>query len=270
MTAACLPLPNITPTTYNTSQLFTDLFAALPSYFQNAEEAFGRVRVLKLDAFGEPKVLANGDLDERWFVEHKGTGQLHLDEPAYILAVKCALIFIGTPFYTFGHIAWNCYQMLRCIAVVAYNAVHASREFIDRERLFDATRAFHAEIKPLPRLLMERLCAILKAPLYGLGLGLAALSGIIRPLHGRHCVALIEKAWHHGASYKDNVWKDILAQEQYTCNSLTGCLEGWKSFSRGMHMGNELFVAWCFLERNNRANVRVLEEAPLKSYFDGV
>src|SRR5271154_4908507 len=102
--------------------------------------------------------------------------------------------------------------MLRCIGIVAYNAFHAPRPDIGMERFFDAVRAFHEEIKPLPSLVMERFFAILKAPLYGLALGLAALSGIIRPLQGRHCVALIEKAWHHGASYTDTVWKDIAAQ----------------------------------------------------------
>jgi hypothetical protein len=260
----------MTPVTYTSSELFTDLFAALPTYFQSDEETFSRVYALKLDDAGEARLLKNGDPDERWFVEHKETGQLHIDEPAYILAVKCAAIFIVTPLYTVGHVAWNCYQMVRCIIAVSYNAFHALRADVGMERFFDAMRAFNEEINPLPNLLMERLFAILKSPLYGVALGLAALSGIIRPLQGRHCVALIEKAWHHGASYKDNVWKDIEAQGEQSCDSLSGCMTACQAISRAVHMGNEFFLALCFLERGNRENVRVLEEAPLRPFFDGV
>src|SRR5580700_6710221 len=94
-------LPRIPVSKYPISQLFNDMRESLPSYLQSADETFDIAVVNKLSEEGLLRTirrenLATGREDvlgPRFsYIENKRTGQLYLKEPAYIMAVKCALI----------------------------------------------------------------------------------------------------------------------------------------------------------------------------------
>ncbi len=174
------------------------------------------------------------------YIENIKTGQIYYDESAFTLMVKCTAIFFAAPFFTLGVMLWNVHQIFRSIKFIAHNVFHAARGDFVLGRYFDAAQILDREIKHFPGILKERIFEIIKAPLYGLGLQLAALSGIIRPFHGRQFVSLIDKSWHNGATYKDDIWRVILRHKEID----SACWED-------MHGGKEMFLAYCFQERGN-------------------
>jgi hypothetical protein len=273
-----LTLPHIMPSSYPIAQLVKDLSSELPYYFDKCEATFRRVHVKKFDEFGNERVITFTNLDTGEvrklgpvfdYVENIRTGQIYFDDKEntrFVLAVKCMLVFFCAPFYTLGAMLWNAHQILRSIGIVARNVFHAAREDFAYERFFDATRLLYREIKPFPKIVKDRCWEIVKAPIYGVCVQIAALSGMIRPLHGRQYIGMILKAWHHGASYKESVFKELVKEKNMD----------WNFFWNEIHSGKEFFLAHCFLERgiikegdpNRDPNIQVLDyDDALQPYF---
>jgi hypothetical protein len=268
---AIAALPHINPTSYPIFQLFKDLSAELPSYFKRTDETFCRVYVNKLDEQGNPRIInRTTDLDtgevtptgpEFCFIENIHNGQIYLDEPGFVIAVKCALVFFAVPLFTAGTMLWHVHQIFRSIGLIARNVFNTARRDFVLGRYFEAAQILDREIKPLPGILKERILAIIKAPFFGLGLEIAALAGMIRPLHGREYVGMILKAWHNGATYKNNICKVLLREKDINYTTL----------SRDIHSGDEFFLAYCFLDRGNvktDPRFKVLCHGPIGSYFE--
>ena len=247
----------MTASTYPISQFFSDLFS---SCFQKTEDRFGRVYINKLDERGNPKEYKKRDeagntiqYSEVCYIEDKLTGDLYIDESASVIAIKCTAIFSVTPLYTAGVIAWNLYQLCGGVARAAAEMFKAMRNGCSD--VSEMKRTFSL----LPHTCKERLMEMISAPLFGLGMAGAAALGVLKPLHGRSIEALVEKAWHKGASYKDDMRK---IPERKAENAWVSC---WKD----IHSGKEFFLAYCFQVRGNLSDrdIRVLRRAPLQSYF---
>lgn len=266
---AVMPLPISQPTAYSISELCADLKETIPSYFQKTDTAFCRVVVNKLDANGEPRVLhyLNNDTGgvhlkgpEFSYVLNKQTRKLYYDEPGFVISIKCLAVFFATPIYTLMHVIWNVHQIFRSIYIIANNVYHQAAEDFVNGRFYEVGRILAKEINPFPGLLKDRLLAIICAPFLGAGMWISAGLGILRPLHGRQWVAMFEKAFHDGATYRDHLFKVLLAEKDTTCASC------W----RDIHLGKECFLTYCFLDRgtvDDPAHFRILRFDSVRPYF---
>ncbi|MBI2812494.1 MAG: hypothetical protein HYX67_16940, partial [Candidatus Melainabacteria bacterium] len=79
------------------------------SFCDTTDSSFRRVHVTKKDAQGNMRFFnvkdASGNVTRSPFlsyVEHIKTGDLQLDEPMDVVALKCVTIALSAPFYTFG------------------------------------------------------------------------------------------------------------------------------------------------------------------------
>jgi hypothetical protein len=256
-------LPRMAPNTYQASQLFKDLSAAIPSYFKRTRQTFSRVTLQKLDASGQVRTFEEKDKktgQTRYFqqlpyIENTRTGQIYHDESSSSLILKCSAIILATPFYTVGTMIWNAYQLLRSIGLIAKRIFQGINTDLSLGRYYEATKIFYREIRPLPCILKERIWAFIQAPLFGIGMELAALSGMIRPFHGRDFVAMVERAWHNGVSYKED-WRRLPEKKDQSCAS---CCEEVLS-------ADVAYLAYCFQARGNThadSHLKVLLRDPL-------
>lgn len=267
-----IAIPRVLPTTYPIAQLISDIAQALPSFLSPTDDTYDIVDVYKLNARNEPRVIHRRNLATKKmevlgpvfsYIENKHTGRLYLNEPTCVIAMKCACIVFAAPVYTLCTMLWNAYQIFRSVALIAYNVyVEAERDF-SLQRYYEATIILNHHIQPLPEIIKERFFEIIKAPLFGVMLQIAALSGIVKPLHGREIVGNIESAWHQGATYKDGKLK---RDGQYK-----GKQVGELTLMEELHSGREVFLANCCLSRGNlntdRQKFRVLNRRPLQPYF---
>jgi|GEM_PF-3226803 len=257
-------LPRMAPNTYPASQLFKDLSTAIPSYFKKTHQTFSQVTLHKLDASGQVRTFEEKDkktgqtrsFQQLSYSENTRTGQIYHHESSSTLILKCSAIILATPIYTVGTMVWNGYQLLRSIALIVKRVFQGVGTDLSLGRYYEATKIFYREIKPVSGILKERIGAIIRAPLFGVGMELAALSGIIRPFHGRDFVAMIEKAWHNGVSYKED-WRRLPEQKDPSCAS---CCEE-------IHSADVAYLAYCFQSRGNThadSHLKVLRREPLQ------
>lgn len=250
-------IARVDPTTYPFSVFLSELAASLPFIFQKTEETFCRVFVNKLDKQGNIrtiKVTEEFSTQEPSYIENRITGDLYFDEPASLIATKCAALALSILIYTALTMAWHAYQILRSIVIIALRLFEKMRTPLALHRCFEAIQILASEMKPLPEIIKERLWCIMSAPLFGVMIQLAALCGLIRPFHMREVIAVIEKAWHRGISHKEDM-RHLPQAERPDC----------ASFCKDIHSGREFYLAYCFQVRGNVAhpNIRVLRRVPL-------
>lgn len=106
------------------------------------------------------------------------SGERYRYDPLHVIAMKCAAIFLATPIYLGLYMAW-----------------HASRA---------VSTLFTQKISQWPKHLFNDIWCIVRAPIFAIGMMLAAPVGILQPLHGRKLVSEIERKWHFDASYKED------------------------------------------------------------------
>lgn len=256
-------------TAYTASDLWTDLKQTIPSYFQSTSTAFCRVVVHKLDENGNPRTLHYPNMNtkevrvrgpEFSYVLNKQTRKLYYDEPGFVISIKCLVAFFATPIYILINIVWSVHQIFHSLYIIAHNAFHLAKDDFIYGRFYDAARILAKEIQPFPSILKERLFAIVRAPLLGVGMLLSTALGVLRPLHGRQWMAMFEKALHDGASYHDNLCKVLLSKKEVTC----------ASFCKDIHLGKPFFLTYCFLERgvvDDQKHFQVIRYTPVQSYF---
>jgi hypothetical protein len=217
----------------------------LPAFFKKTDQVYRRVQLQLLDDRGQPRTIQKIDPTTGQTitlgpifhsVENRTTGNVTRDDSHYGVACRCACVFLVTPLYTAGVVLWNAYQWLRATLLLPYNIFQAAKKDFMLGRFFTAASIVHAEYIPYSAVFKERVIEILKAPFLGAGLTLLAFAGIFRPFAGRECIALFEKAWHHGASIKEDI--STLPPPGPNDPCLGKCIAD-------LHAGKECFIATC-------------------------
>ncbi|HEY2811314.1 MAG TPA: hypothetical protein VGJ00_08010 [Rhabdochlamydiaceae bacterium] len=249
-------VPRVTPTSYPLATLFSDICAALRSCCTRPEDAFRRVVINKLDENGQaksytvtkPNSQETMQVKDLLYIEEIRTGDLYKNEPRLVVGFKCFAIFMAMPLYVAGTIAWHSFQFLRSIGAVFWRIVEQILHMP-----VDAKQIFCSEIQVLPEICLERMWAIFSAPFFGLSAALFSLCGVVKPLEMRTVVAMIEKAWHDGISYKKDVCQ--LPNEGTCCGTITS------------NRDQALFLAHCFQARGNvKRNVNLISTQPLEPF----
>ena len=231
----------------------TNLFTSL---CDKTEDTFRRVHVQKRDEAGNIKTYQHKDpvtnetrqIQTLSYVEDIQTGAMYLDEPQYVVAVKCTLIALANILYTAGKTLWYAIRAPIVIGEVAAEAISkAASEFAMGKCLESATELKKGWTKGW-ELGVESLFEIIKCPIFGLGVELSAIYGIFRPYFGRKFVGKLEHAWLNGISYKES-FNRIPARAGETC---------LEAFSKDIQSSHPYYLAQCFQVRGNVNDARVV------------
>jgi hypothetical protein len=163
------------------------------------------------------------------------TGKVYRSEPQWVVAIKCAEIALGTIVYVLGAMAWNTVKIAVDIVLLARKIISKVSSEIALGRSGAACHiVIQAVIWKLPRSVVEDIRRIVSAPIFGLGVELAALYGIFSPYEGRELIAKIEYAWHDGKTFRDDVRNH---NRRWTCSL------------KDLFQERVLFLGWCFQVR---------------------
>jgi hypothetical protein len=184
------------------------------------------------------------------YVEDIRTGEMQLDEPAYIIIVKCVFLSLGMPFYTLGKMAWHTFKTPLEISALAMNALRKASEQFAMGGLYEGAIEICRDFSQIPEIFGKGLFEIIKAPIFGLGAELASIYGIFKPYHGRKIEATIERAWQQGVSYKDKGdFLNIAPRTGENC---------WNAFVKDMQEARSFYLAHCFQVRGNVSDLRMI------------
>jgi hypothetical protein len=239
---------------------FQQLFSSIGSFFsslcESTDSAFRRVHVMKRGEDGNIKFYdvkdkVTGEVKRTplvTYIEDVRTGEMYLDEEAWIVSIKCALVALGMPFYTVGKMTWHAFKTPIEIAAVASNIlVEAGRNF-SQCRFYEGFANLRNACIVLPEVFGNGLYEIVKAPIFGFWAILTGLYGIPKPYHGRKIEAIIERAWENGISFKDD-FRNIPPREG------EGCLE---AFAKDIMQTRPFYLAYCFQVRDNTRDPRIV------------
>ena len=230
---------------------------------ERTETAFRRVHVMKRDEQGHIKLYDKKDpltgavrkdalLN---YIEDVRTGELYLDEPTYVVAVKCAVITLGMPLYAFGRMTWNLVKTPIEIGTIALDAIRQLSTQLRQCHLKESASTLKTAVIQSTAAFGHGLYEIVKAPLFMLGCELAAIYGIFRPYHGRKYEAILEHFWQRGVSYK-NDFVSIPARPGESC---------WEAFRKDIMNAHTCYLARCFQVRGNvnESRVVVIKREPI-------
>lgn len=112
---------------------------------------------------------------KRYEIIDRSTGERYRQEPITMIAFKCFLLSLATPYYLSGYMAFH-------LARIPF-AIISERSL---------------------KTLLPSIKAVVKAPFYAIAFEFAALYGIFKPLEGRALLSKIELRWHE-KTRKQNV-----------------------------------------------------------------
>lgn len=202
-------------------------------------------KVLKIGSNGTEKwkrytqELSTGDLygvplNEEMCGSSKGD-----PEPPVGIALKCAGIFVATPFYMLGVMGVNALKIIVDISSIFWRIIPQFIEEFSTKKCIAAMGNFFMSINwDLPHAIMQDIWRVVRSPLYAGGMALACVYGIVSPYEGRKWISKIEGLWHE-ASYKMDFRLGM--SKKY---SLT-------QFISDIAKGKILFLAWCMQKRGN-------------------
>ncbi len=255
MTTAILPT-RIDPFT-QLQQFCTSIGSLLGSVVESTDSAFRRVEVQKKDSDGNIKfydkaeTIVDPDTGEKkvvtkkvsvlHYIEDVKTGELYVNDSRFAVAVKCAGIALGTPFYAFGKICWYLIKTPIDIGVIALDSIAKIFSHVCLGRLYEASSEAQRSFIQMAQTLGTGLFEVVKAPLFALGNELAAIYGLFKPYHARKFEAIIEKAWQQGASYKEDLRKVPARPGE----------NDWTSFVKDVQDAHPFYLAHCFQVRGN-------------------
>lgn len=228
-------------------ELGTAISYVFKSLFERTEDAFKRVHLMKRDSHGQfmPFNIYNPNTEtfttslNNSYIEDND-GNIYYDEPADMVAGKCAGLLAGVPLYTLGKIGWHvCKTPLQVVKVVLNTLVGMGQKLAAME-LYGAVRELGNGCSQAVRETAEEIFEVVKAPLFGLGMEFAAVYGLVKPFHARYAVQKIEHAWYCGVSYKQDIRHDY-------DHSLM-------AFFAGIRDGKPWYLAYCFQIRGNTHN----------------
>jgi hypothetical protein len=192
---------------------------------------------------GEPKTV-----NVLSYIEDIETGNMQLDEPAYIISAKCALLILGVPIYTVGKMAWHLFKTPVEISVLMINTLKKANKRCVIERFYEAAVEMRCGLSQVPGILGHGLFEIVKDVLFGVGAELASIYGVIRPYQGRWIEQIIEYHWQNSAHYKDD-FRYVPARAGENC-----C----EAFIKDVKDAHPCYLAHCFQIRNNVNNPHVV------------
>lgn len=217
---------------------------------ESTDTAFKRVCVRKKDEEGNIKSY-NGNNGEKitdlYYIQELKTGNLYFDDPSYVVAMKCFMIFLAMPIYTAGKLMWNVFKTPVDIVAVAIDTFVNMGEKFCSLQLYEGCIEIKEGCVQIIKTLGSGLFEIIKAPIFGFGAELAALYGIFKPYHGRKMEGMVENAWQAGASYKGNCQSSPRGNE--SC---------WKAFLKEMRSATPTYLAQCFQVRGNIHDERII------------
>lgn len=245
-------------------QFCTAMGSLFTSPLERSESAFRRVHVMKKDENGnikfyDAKEPANsGSASSQstppkkvsvvTYIEDIKTGEIYLDEPGYVVAVKCFCIALGMPFYALGKMIWYAVKTPVEITVIACDTIAKAGEQLMQGKFYEA--AIHAKegLIEAAQVVANGIFDIVKSPFLAIGCEIAAIYGIFKPFHGRRGVQLLELAWQNGVSFREDARKFPESSEKFS----------WKDFKRDIHNANPAYLAQCFQVRGNVNEPRII------------
>ncbi len=221
---------------------------------ERSESAFRRVYVMKKDALGNIKTYDQKPpatpqkVTQVSYIEDIKTGEMYLDEPGYVVAVKCALIGLGMPFHVLGKMVWQTLKTPLEIGLIAsFTLAKAGKQLVLGECKKAAIHAREGFLEA-DYVLSCGIFDIVKAPIFGLGCQIAAIYGILKPFHGRAAAGKCANALQNGVSFKE----ESCAYPNFSQ------LVSWQEFKSYFHNLQFSYLAPCFQVRGNVGNPRII------------
>ncbi len=238
------------------STLCQELLEALPGCCARTDATFQRVFFHKLDERGLPitydseghritdenaaaESLTQGRVRELHYIEDIATGDLYFDDDMWEVCGKCAALAIAVLPVAVIKITWHLYRLMFNITHIACKVIHALFMLSRSE----ASPVIVRELKKVPTILCLEIWSIVSSPLFAVGCLVAALYGIAKPYHGRKIVAIFEKAWENGLSYRHDI--KHASKRQTSSESLFELLQ------QNADPKVALYAAYCFQRRDN-------------------
>ncbi len=244
-------------------QLFSSIHSLVSSACESTDAAFRRVQIMKSDnqnniKLYDQKDLATGEIKKvgvLTYIEDVRSGDLFLYESLSVIRVKCAIIALGMPFYTFGKMAWHIAKTPIEIGAIVLETLFNLGQLLYAAQFDQCGAEGIKGISQSFEVLQKGCYEIVKAPIFGLGCEIAALYGTLKPYHGRKYEAMIERAWQAGISYR----------EDFRNVSLDGEENYWQAFRKNMRDAHPFYLAHCFQVRNNihDSHITVIRRDPL-------
>lgn len=256
-------------------QFCTAIGSLFTSALERSESAFRRVHVMKKDENGNIKTYdrkqpANSaspgsqnttskKVSVITYIEDVKTGEMYLDEPGYVVAVKCFCIALGMPFYALGKMIWYAVKTPIEITVIACDTIAKAGQKLIQGSLCEAAIHSKEGLIEAAQVLANGIFDIVKSPFFAIGCQLTAIYGIFKPFHARKFEAMIENAWQNGVSFREDGRKFPDPGEKFS----------WKDFKRDVHNANPSYLAQCFQVRGNvnQSRVIVVRREPEYSLF---
>jgi len=169
-----------------------------------------------LETLPEPWVNAkvtfqhqNGAYDHRFEIIDTTSGNRYLQEPMYLIAFKCFMLFsLVLPAY---YILYNFLHLIRIPTVTILNL-----SLID---------------------FVKQVWTVIRAPFFYIALECAAIYGTFKPLEGRALFAEIESAWHDNKNRRESenyqkdrpflniIWEFLSQKEHSTALFIGFCMQ---------------------------------------------
>lgn len=246
-------------------ELFYSIGDLVGSISESTDAAFKKVQIQKKDANGNIKLYSKKEtvidpqtgqknvlvktVDLLDYTHDVKTGDLYIDDPVYVVSLKCVLVALGLPFQAVAKAGWHAIKTSLQIGSIAFESISQIGKRMSEGFVCEAiSEAFQFFVRGA-KVLATGLFNIIKIPLFALGAEIAALYGIFKPYHGRKFEARIEKAWESGASYKEDV-RNIPPPGNGESH-LT-------AFFSGVRDTPAFYLAHCFQVRGNTHDPRVV------------
>jgi hypothetical protein len=237
-------------------QFYSSLSSLLSTLCERTDSAFRRIYVMKKDDRGNIKLYdvkdkKTGEIKKTGiisYIEDIKTGEMQLDEPSYVIAIKCALLVLGIPFYMVGKMAWYTLKTPFEITALAMNTLVKAGEHFAIERYYEGIIEMRRGFSQIPEMFGNGLFEVIKTPIFSLGAQLTCVYGTFRPYHGRKFEAMIEHAWQQGASYKED-FRNVPLRTGENC---------WSAFVKDVHDAHPFYLAHCFQVRGNVNDPRIV------------
>ncbi len=157
-------------------------------------------------------------------------------EPMAITALKCFELLIGIPLYLALYTSWH---LLRTPITAVATLVSSFSKFVCHP--CKSGKQFLVDLVwTIPKILIQGIWTIVRAPFYAIAMEFAALYGLFRPCQGKALVGQAERAWHQKVRTKDIRYVDPEAEPFYLAKAL-----GKKDFS------DTFFLAFCMQSYGN-------------------
>ena len=238
----------------------TALGSLVDNITESSSSAFRTVQVKKKDADGNIKFYEKKEVvtnpqtgaqttttrrfDTLSYIEHIHSGDLYLEEPWYVVSVKCACLALALPFYGLGKMVWHTIKIPLQIVAIARDSIakiaERFKEGLCLEAIKEIGHFFYQEVSTFAAEVFE----VIKAPIFTVGCEIAALCGIVKPYHGRRYEAMIEHAWQNGVSYKKDKRNGPTGNEE-------DCLACVRE-------NNPCYMGRCFQVRGNTHDPRIV------------